>query len=149
LLLRRYREEEEHAAALSNMPFDSILENKPPSPSDIPFDTSLGDAEDRRKAYRMDLTWHRGCKLGAELIRNGMADMPSVAEMPELIAQVWIEILCYAGHRCSAYNHAKQLGSGGELITIAALLVEYVSVQALEMLPPLEIPPLEMLPPLP
>jgi hypothetical protein len=63
--------------------------------------------------------------------------MPSAAIMPELIAEVWIEILCYAGHRCSAYSHAKQLGSGGELITIATLLVEYVSVQALPMLPPL------------
>ncbi|XBJ28087.1 hypothetical protein VPH35_005243 [Triticum aestivum] len=141
LLLRYYREEAEEEARLSsNMPFDTVLENKPKQPnlSDIiPFDTSLGDAQDRQKAYRLDLTLHRGCRLAAELIHNGMPGMPCAAIMPELIAQVWIEILCYAGHRCSAYSHAKQLGSGGELITIAALLVEYVSVQALAMQPPL------------
>ncbi|XP_066346133.1 uncharacterized protein [Miscanthus floridulus] len=122
LLLRHYREEDTATATLQ---------------SDIPFDTSLGDAQDRQKAYRIDLTLHRGCRLATELIHNGMPDLPSSAIMPELIAQVWIEILCYAGHRCSAYSHAKQLGSGGELITIASLLVEYVSVQALPMLPPL------------
>uniref|UniRef100_A0ACD5WTS6 Uncharacterized protein n=2 Tax=Avena sativa TaxID=4498 RepID=A0ACD5WTS6_AVESA len=137
LMLRHYREEEEEETARTNLPFDSILEYKPKTLSAIPFDTSLGNAEDRQKAYRMDLTLQRGCRLAAELIRNGMPDMPCSAIMPELIAQVWIEILCYAGHRCSAYSHAKQLGSGGELITIATLLVEYVSAQALPMLPPL------------
>jgi hypothetical protein len=45
--------------------------------------------------------------------------------MLELIAQVWLEMLCFAGHRCTAYSHAKQLGSGGDLITLAALLVKY------------------------
>lgn len=135
LLLRHYREEED-TGTLSDMPFDTILENKP-TLSDIPFDTTLGNAEDRQKAYRMDLTLHRGCRLATELIHNGMPDMPSAAIMPELIAQVWIEILCYAGHRCSTSSHANQLGSGGELITIATLLVEYVSVQSLPMLPPL------------
>ncbi|CAD6261501.1 unnamed protein product [Miscanthus lutarioriparius] len=126
LLLRHYREEDTATATAT-----ATLQ------SDIPFDTSLGDAQDRQKAYRIDLTLHRGCRLATELIHNGMPDLPSAAIMPELIAQVWIEILCYAGHRCSAYSHAKQLGSGGELITIASLLVEYVSVQALPMLPPL------------
>uniref|UniRef100_A0ACD5UGA3 Uncharacterized protein n=1 Tax=Avena sativa TaxID=4498 RepID=A0ACD5UGA3_AVESA len=115
LLLRHYREEEEEEeTARTTLPFDSILEYKPPTTRpDIPFDTSLGNAEDRRKAYGMDLTLQRGCKLAAELIRNGTPDMPCAAVMPELITQVWIEILCYAGHRCSAYSHAKQLGSGG------------------------------------
>ncbi|KAF0918247.1 hypothetical protein E2562_023330 [Oryza meyeriana var. granulata] len=46
----------------------------------------------------------------------------------ELIALVWVEMLCYAGRRCSAYSHAKQLSNGGELITIAAILVEYIMV---------------------
>ncbi|VAH71129.1 unnamed protein product [Triticum turgidum subsp. durum] len=43
----------------------------------------------------------------------------------ELLAQVWVETLCYAGQRCSALCHAKQLSDGGELITVAAILVEY------------------------
>lgn len=43
----------------------------------------------------------------------------------ELLAQVWVETLCYAGQRCSPLCHAKQLSDGGELITVAAILVEY------------------------
>ncbi|XP_037482620.1 uncharacterized protein LOC119361585 [Triticum dicoccoides] len=43
----------------------------------------------------------------------------------EMIAEVWVEMLCYAGYRCSGYSHAKQLSNGGELLTVAALVVEY------------------------
>uniref|UniRef100_A0A0A9A6P8 Uncharacterized protein n=1 Tax=Arundo donax TaxID=35708 RepID=A0A0A9A6P8_ARUDO len=35
-------------------------------------------------------------------------------------------MLCYAGYRCSAYSHAKQLSNGGEFITIVALLMEHI-----------------------
>ncbi|XP_044335828.1 uncharacterized protein [Triticum aestivum] len=43
----------------------------------------------------------------------------------EMISQVWAEMLCYAGYKCSGYSHAKQLSNGGELLTVAALVVEY------------------------
>ena len=47
--------------------------------------------------------------------------------MLKLIVLVWVEMLCYAGQRCSSDSHAKQLSNGGELITIAAILVECIT----------------------
>ena len=43
----------------------------------------------------------------------------------ELLLRAWADVLCNTGHRCSAYSHARQLGSGGELITVAAILSQY------------------------
>ncbi|TVU07009.1 hypothetical protein EJB05_47048, partial [Eragrostis curvula] len=95
---------------------------------ELPFDTTLGNAAERRRTFWRNFALSCGCSLGKKLILNGMSNMPSAAIMLELIAQVWIEILCYAGLQCSAYSHAKQLGNGGELITIATLLVKYISL---------------------
>ncbi|XBI14839.1 hypothetical protein VPH35_057359 [Triticum aestivum] len=61
----------------------------------------------------------KGCELGAKIVQDDAVDTL------ELLAQVWVETLCYAGQRCSALCHAKQLSDGGELITVAAILVEY------------------------
>ncbi|KAJ1269932.1 hypothetical protein BS78_06G015800 [Paspalum vaginatum] len=68
----------------------------------------------------------RGTQLGAKLIDDKFEDSGTTTHILELIAQVWVEILCYVGYRCSAYSHAKQLSSGGELITVAALLMEHI-----------------------
>ncbi|KAL6653175.1 hypothetical protein ACP70R_012100 [Stipagrostis hirtigluma subsp. patula] len=65
---------------------------------------------------------HRGAKHVGQVLQD-----LSTADQLELIAQVWVEMLCYAGHRCSAYSHAKQLAHGGDLITVAALLVYYLN----------------------
>ncbi|KAJ1269943.1 hypothetical protein BS78_06G016900 [Paspalum vaginatum] len=62
-----------------------------------------------------------GCKLGAKLISSDAA-----AGTMEVVAQVWVETLCYAAEQCSADSHAKQLSNGGELITVAALLLKYL-----------------------
>ncbi|XP_037417235.1 uncharacterized protein LOC119280510 [Triticum dicoccoides] len=61
----------------------------------------------------------KGCELGAKIVQDD-----AVGTL-ELLAQVWVETLCYAGQRCSPLCHAKQLSDGGELITVAAILVEY------------------------
>jgi hypothetical protein len=66
-------------------------------------------------------TLNRATQHGAKLIAE---EMPA-ADMLELISQVWVEMLCYAGYRCTGYSHAKQL-SGGELITVAAILMEHI-----------------------
>ncbi|WVZ83535.1 hypothetical protein U9M48_030672 [Paspalum notatum var. saurae] len=68
----------------------------------------------------------KGTQLGAKLIDDKLEESGASTPMLELIAHVWMEILCYVGYRCSAYSLAKQLGSGGELITIAALLMEHI-----------------------
>ncbi|XP_048553557.1 uncharacterized protein LOC125534348 [Triticum urartu] len=62
----------------------------------------------------------RGSQLGAKLV--GLQEHSIL----EVIAQVWVEMLCFAGYRCSADSHAKQLSSGGEFLTVAALLVQYI-----------------------
>ncbi|WVZ83501.1 LOW QUALITY PROTEIN: hypothetical protein U9M48_030643 [Paspalum notatum var. saurae] len=71
----------------------------------------------------------------AGLLTTGNADDKfedscTTIHMLELIAQVWVEILCYVGYRCSAYSHAKQLSSGGEHITVAAVLMEHIRRRA-------------------
>ncbi|CAL4951691.1 unnamed protein product [Urochloa decumbens] len=70
-----------------------------------------------------------GCMLGAKLVGESERDHSPAAgngdSMLELLLQVWAEMLCNTGHRCSAYSHARQLGSGGELITVAAILSQY------------------------
>ncbi|CAL4892417.1 unnamed protein product [Urochloa decumbens] len=42
-----------------------------------------------------------------------------------LIAQVWSEMMCYAGAHCGTRSHAARLSDGSELVTLAALLVRY------------------------
>lgn len=90
---------------------------------------------DKSRSLDNNETLKRGCKLGAKLIAIVVEEQdrhlspPAAAagssNMLELIAQVWVEMLCFAGHRCTAYSHAKQLGSGSELITLAALLTKF------------------------
>jgi hypothetical protein len=73
-------------------------------------------------------TLKKGSMLGAMLIGQEplQGHLPS-AEILDLLAQVWAEMLCYAGYRCTGYYHAKQLSNGGELITVAAILAHYIS----------------------
>uniref|UniRef100_K3YBY4 DUF4220 domain-containing protein n=1 Tax=Setaria italica TaxID=4555 RepID=K3YBY4_SETIT len=73
----------------------------------------------------------RGSQLGAKLVDDKLQDS-GTAGILELITQVWVEMLCYVGYRCSAYSHAKQLSNGSELITVAALLMEHIRRQTPE-----------------
>ncbi|XP_066398399.1 uncharacterized protein [Miscanthus floridulus] len=69
-------------------------------------------------------TLKNGCWLGARLLhQHAHTDDGSILK---IVAQVWGEILCYAGHRCSGYSHAERLSNGGELVTVAAIVMEYV-----------------------
>uniref|UniRef100_J3N2L2 DUF4220 domain-containing protein n=1 Tax=Oryza brachyantha TaxID=4533 RepID=J3N2L2_ORYBR len=66
----------------------------------------------------------RGHQLGTGLIK--MEEQRKQEEsMLRQIGRVWAEMVCYAGHKCGADHHAKSLSNGGELITVAALLVEH------------------------
>ncbi|WVZ49114.1 hypothetical protein U9M48_000495 [Paspalum notatum var. saurae] len=64
----------------------------------------------------------KGCELGAKLVSKEVQDEAATLD---LITQVWVETLCYASQQCGPRSHAKQLSNGGELITVAAILVEY------------------------
>ncbi|GJN38374.1 hypothetical protein PR202_gb27410 [Eleusine coracana subsp. coracana] len=74
---------------------------------------------------RYKKTMNSETQLGEKLISREQ-ECPPPFDMLKMISQVWVVMLCYAAHRCSAYSHAKQLSNGGELITISALLVEHI-----------------------
>lgn len=46
----------------------------------------------------------------------------------EVIFGVWVEMLCYVADNCSRESHAKQLSSGGELVTIVWLMARHASL---------------------
>jgi hypothetical protein len=48
-----------------------------------------------------------------------------VAQMLELIFTVWVDMLLYAGVRCSRESHAKQLSAGGELTTVLWMVIQH------------------------
>jgi hypothetical protein len=50
----------------------------------------------------------------------------------ELLLEVWVDMLVYAGNKCSRESHAKKLSSGGELTTIVWLLLEHFNQALLE-----------------
>ncbi|WVZ83538.1 hypothetical protein U9M48_030675 [Paspalum notatum var. saurae] len=88
-----------------------------------------------RYGFRLDFSTQQhlrlmlqtGCKLGAKLISSEVELQDTAAAGTlEVVAQVWVEMLCYAAEQCSADSHAKQLSNGGELITVAALLLKYL-----------------------
>ncbi|CAL5091493.1 unnamed protein product [Urochloa decumbens] len=50
-------------------------------------------------------------------------------KMWEVINGVWIEMLCFSAGRCRGYLHAKSLGSGGEYLTFASLLMSHAGLE--------------------
>ncbi|WVZ83531.1 hypothetical protein U9M48_030668 [Paspalum notatum var. saurae] len=82
---------------------------------------------------RGDKVLKGGCSLAAFLIHRQDNDTsPAVAAAGggtatlEMICRVWAQMLCSVGDECSANSHAKQLSSGGELLTIATLVAKYM-----------------------
>uniref|UniRef100_A0ACD5YUJ8 Uncharacterized protein n=1 Tax=Avena sativa TaxID=4498 RepID=A0ACD5YUJ8_AVESA len=62
-------------------------------------------------------------RLAKELLekeRDGMIDML------DLVLEVWMDIIIYAGNKCSRNSHAQKLNSGGEMTTILWLMAEHL-----------------------
>lgn len=74
-----------------------------------------------------NLTYDNACQLGEKLI--GGAAGPDVLD---LIAQVWVEMLCYTSYRCRPDSHASRLSNGGEITTVVAILMEYMRLDLLK-----------------
>jgi hypothetical protein len=51
-----------------------------------------------------------------------------VKDVVELIFDVWVDKLLYASVRCTRESHARQLGRGGELITIVWIVAEHAGL---------------------
>ncbi|KAL6841126.1 hypothetical protein ACP4OV_029095 [Aristida adscensionis] len=65
---------------------------------------------------------------GAELARALLiASRRHMKQVLELILDVWVDKLLYAGTQCSRESHAKQLSRGGELTTIVWIMAEHAS----------------------
>ncbi|XP_039140081.1 uncharacterized protein LOC120277344 [Dioscorea cayenensis subsp. rotundata] len=52
----------------------------------------------------------------------------NVGKRWRIISAVWVEMLCYAASHCRSYFHAKQLSSGGELITLIWFLMAHLGI---------------------
>ncbi|GJM94552.1 hypothetical protein PR202_ga11207 [Eleusine coracana subsp. coracana] len=87
---------------------------------------SIANALETTPTIQLESRLRASCALGAKLVREEEESPGENNNMLELLAQVWVEALCCTGKSCSAYSHAKQLSNGGELITVAALLVEHM-----------------------
>ncbi|KAF9668573.1 hypothetical protein SADUNF_Sadunf14G0017800 [Salix dunnii] len=70
---------------------------------------------DRSKSVLFD-----ACRLASQL-QNSL----DKKEIWKLVSDVWIEMLTYTASRCSAHDHARQLGQGGELLTHVWLLMAH------------------------
>ncbi|XP_044967831.1 uncharacterized protein LOC123427780 [Hordeum vulgare subsp. vulgare] len=63
-----------------------------------------------------------GANIAVVLLSAHESEMP---ELLELVFNVWVDKLLYAGTRCSRESHARQLSRGGELTTIVWILAEH------------------------
>ncbi|CAL5009879.1 unnamed protein product [Urochloa decumbens] len=61
----------------------------------------------------------------AGALTNSSKRQQQVAQMLELIFNVWVDKLLYAAIRCSRESHAKQLSCGGELTTVLWMVVQH------------------------
>ncbi|XP_044969069.1 uncharacterized protein LOC123429073 isoform X2 [Hordeum vulgare subsp. vulgare] len=60
--------------------------------------------------------------IAVELLKADDLKMP---ELLELVFNIWVDKLLYAGTRCSRESHARQLGHGGDLTTIIWIMAEH------------------------
>lgn len=77
----------------------------------------------------INTTLNKGCQLAAMLIHaaEGAGKGTNADGVLEMIFEVWVEMLCYTAYLCNEKSHAKNLTSGGELMTIVALMMVYMS----------------------
>ncbi|KAH0997409.1 hypothetical protein GBA52_021273 [Prunus armeniaca] len=64
-----------------------------------------------------------GCRLAKQLQSLETEEGWGNEEKWEMIAKVWIEMLCYAASQCGWNEHAQHLRKGGELLTHVCLLM--------------------------
>lgn len=86
-------------------------------------DTGIADPRNV-KGDRSKSVLFQACKLAKHIRRLE----PVRHKRWNLIASVWVEMLCYAAGKCKGNVHAKQLSQGGELLTVVWLLMAHFGV---------------------
>lgn len=71
-----------------------------------------------RKYYDPDDVFGRASRISRELLEMGKED-----DLWDLIAIVWVEMLCYIAFNCDSAFHTKQLCAGGEFVTHVKMLL--------------------------
>ncbi|XBI85997.1 hypothetical protein VPH35_094034 [Triticum aestivum] len=99
-------------------------------PGGVPHDLTEDD---------MDGAWNKeNCFTGKEFARSLLDDKPSLAHdllgkntdvpMLKVIFELWVELLCYAAHHSTDISHCRQLGRGGEFLTVIRLVVDHIEL---------------------
>nr|AHW98492.1 hypothetical protein [Oryza brachyantha] len=68
--------------------------------------------------------YYRGPHLAGKLIGNQW-DVPNILEV---IFGVWVEFLCYTAHNCTEVPHCRQLGRGGDFLTVVRLVIYHIEL---------------------
>ncbi|KAB8094790.1 hypothetical protein EE612_022137 [Oryza sativa] len=84
------------------------------------------DRKHESGAVELNKYLSRGIELAKKLLH--LESSNSIDKVLQVILEVWVEMLFYAGYRCSKESHAKQLSQGGELTTIVWLMAEHVGL---------------------
>jgi hypothetical protein len=77
--------------------------------------------DDGNNASASTIDGHAGAVLGYILVSNKW-ELPN---MLQVIFTVWVEFLCYASHHCTSVSHRRQLGRGGDFLTVIRLVVDH------------------------
>ncbi|KAF2932756.1 hypothetical protein DAI22_04g023000 [Oryza sativa Japonica Group] len=85
------------------------------------------DRKQESGAVELNKYLSRGIELAKKLLHLEVS-RKDIDKVLQVILEVWVEMLFYAGYRCSKESHAKQLSQGGELTTIVWLMAEHVGL---------------------
>jgi hypothetical protein len=68
----------------------------------------------------------------ARRVASDLRSIGDAGDRWELVAAVWLEMLCYIAYNCGATFHAKHLTTGGEFVTHVKMLLFMPGVEGCE-----------------
>ncbi|XP_015697797.1 uncharacterized protein LOC102702983 [Oryza brachyantha] len=99
------------------------------------YTDALRSSDNNGSEPKFRLTCTNTNKLGDKVLRGGCSLAGFLVDRQQhspaggtlrMICEVWAQMLCSVGEQCSTGSHVKQLSSGGELVTVAALVANYM-----------------------
>lgn len=103
----------------------SIIEGEDRNNSVLPQSEKLAKFLLQRYSDNTYLTaYYRGAHLASKLLGNEW----NLPDMLDLIFAVWVEFLCYTAENCTDVSHCKQLGSGGDFLTVIRLVLDHIEL---------------------